>query len=77
MVREGTPQNFALRKGVTKQYVTTKNADPMYRPLVVLIKINLHLQSMLWRYVSKNEGGGGVETLRSLRVHMEGTNRGK
>jgi hypothetical protein len=29
MAHEGTPQNLALRKGVTKQYVTTKNADPI------------------------------------------------
>jgi len=27
--REGTPQNFALRNGVTKPYVATKTADPV------------------------------------------------
>jgi len=33
VTREGTPQNFALRLGGTKQYVTTKNAYPMFKPL--------------------------------------------
>jgi hypothetical protein len=41
MSHEGTPQSFALRKGVTKQYVT-KEADPICKLLSyrLLIKIN-------------------------------------
>jgi hypothetical protein len=27
VTREGTPQNFSLRKGDTKQHVASKNAD--------------------------------------------------
>jgi hypothetical protein len=33
MALEDTPQNLALRKGGKKQYVATKNADPIYKPL--------------------------------------------
>jgi hypothetical protein len=33
MALEGTPQNLALRKGGKKQYVATKNADPICKPL--------------------------------------------
>jgi hypothetical protein len=39
MAPEGTPQNFASRKGGTKQYVA-KNADPVCKFKVTLIKIN-------------------------------------
>jgi hypothetical protein len=30
---EGTPQNLALQKGGTKQYVATKNEDPITKHL--------------------------------------------
>jgi poly(3-hydroxybutyrate) depolymerase len=33
MAREGTPQNFALQKGGTKQYVATRNANPICKSL--------------------------------------------
>jgi hypothetical protein len=33
MAHEGTPQNFALWKRGTKQYVATKNADPICKAL--------------------------------------------
>jgi hypothetical protein len=39
LAREGTPQNFTLRKGGTKQYVVTENADPICKSLSY-IKIN-------------------------------------
>jgi hypothetical protein len=32
VAREGTPQNSALRKGGTKQYVATKNANHACKP---------------------------------------------
>jgi hypothetical protein len=63
MAREGTPQNFTLRKEDTKQYVATKVRILYLSPQAILIKINLRLHTMLWRPVSKNGGG---DTLRSL-----------
>jgi hypothetical protein len=36
MSHEDTPQNFALRKGGTKQYVATEIADPICKSLIYI-----------------------------------------
>jgi hypothetical protein len=33
MARDGKPQHFTLQKGGTKQYVTTRHADPICKSL--------------------------------------------
>jgi hypothetical protein len=52
MAREGTSQNFALRKGGTKQYTATKKCGSIRKPLSCMNYNEL----MLWRPLSKSRG---------------------
>jgi ribosomal protein L31E len=45
MSREGTPHHFALWKGDIKQYMATKNADPVCKPLQAFV--NKYLRKIL------------------------------
>jgi hypothetical protein len=54
VAREGTPQNFALRKGGTEQYMATKMPILYVNLQVISIKINSPLYTVLCRPNSIN-----------------------
>jgi hypothetical protein len=64
MAREGKPQNSALQKERTKQYVATKNVGPICKSLSYWLKLILYAYTPFYGdLLVKMEDG---DTLRSL-----------